>query len=832
MATPTLRLTSLSRTSAALSLMLLLAACQQPQIRPAEPDLIKNDPPAAGPVPSSTDACAPLPADWLEVMPGHQKRIAPADCSSHSSAPLFSWGEPRDRQSSYPWSFTIRTAGGGNAIFSRNDLPSARLQLDRALAPGYYEWSASHTNTSGSRIRTEWRRFTITAPVSALSKGLMSATTPVAAASIPDGQAITLAAMGKARPRVLAAGSNFSKIAAAAQTSAQLPILNALRASARFALTQPLPATPTALSNPTPLAVAQLERAVHQSTRAQRDYIEVLSVVGRIDGNAAMLSSARQRLLALASWSPDGVSGERTNDHANREIYLALTIGVDMLWDSLSASQRSLIGTSLRTRIMMASEALAYLEREPYESHRLSNVRGLNQALLLAVGLPNFPEAPALLTRLWDFSKFTLGAWGDKDGSFGNGIAYGWYAFVNTVPYVAAVRMIAGVDLYQLDYLRRAGEQLIAFTPPHLNQPSAFGDGAETADHYFNYASNYYRLHAQLTRDPVDTWYWQVNPNNLTRTNQPLIWQVLMLGVDSNPQASPQPPTRNDWFFPDAGMVAMHVNAAQSARTSVFFRSSRFGAFNHSHADQNSVAYTSKGQPLLIGSGYYPYYDSPHHKAVTRATRYKNALTFDGGFGQSERLLDSPKPTAPLHSMDASGTLIRTEAKGQLSAVTGDATLAYRAANPNTGKWSPLLNNAIRSVVMDRANGVTLIYDWATSTKARRWELNYHSPNAFAADASTVKAASGNASVCLDRYGPASSFSQTMAWDVAPEVTQPAQAHGRFTMLAPSTQLAHLTVLRDGCKILPVQVQQTGTRIQVTVGAQTITFDQRSLALP
>jgi hypothetical protein len=502
------------------------------------------------------------------------------------------------------------------------------------------------------------------------------------------------------------------------------------------------------------------------------------------------------------------------------------------LWDSLSANERSLIGSSLRNRIMQAVEALAYLEREPYESHRLTNVRGLNQALMLAVGLPNFPEAQALLARLWDFSKFTLGAWGDKDGSFGNGIAYGWYAFVNTVPYVAAVRTITGIDLYQLDYLRRAGEQLIAFTPPNLNQPSAFGDGAETADHYVNYASNYYRLHAQMTRDPVDAWYWQVNQNNLTRVNEPLIWQALMLGIDASAQPRPQAPSKNDWFFPDAGLSAMHVNAAQSARTSVFFRSSRFGAFNHSQADQNSLAYTSKGLPLLVGSGYYPYYDSPHHKTVTRATRYKNALTFDGGFGQAESLVDATKPTAPLHSMDASGKLLRTETKGALSVVTGDATLAYRATSPNTGNWSPLLNNAVRSVVLDRANGITLIYDWATSSKTRRWELNYHSPNAFIADASTVKASNGTASVCLDRYGPASSFAQTMAWDIAPEVSQPAQAHGRFTVLTPSTELAHLTVLRDGCKLLPLQVQQLGTRIQVTLGAQTISFDQRNVALP
>ncbi|MDN3545609.1 heparinase II/III family protein [Kinneretia asaccharophila] len=820
----------------AIGLVLLLSACQQ--TRPVEPDTVLSESPAA----AGTD-CTASPADWLSSMPAQQRRILPADCSSASpGALLFSWGSPGDRNGSIPFGFTVRSRGGAQ-VMSRSDLSAPRFILEQGLPAGDYEWAVSYTNQRGVSSSSQWRRFRVEAPVMAAamlatdgssnSKALSARSAQAAPQqAIPDGATLSHTITGKARPRLLPAGSSFAGIAAASRTPENVAVLDSLRASARFALSQPLPAAPLAVVNPTALQVSQLERSVHQTSRSQRAYIETLSVIGRIDNNAAMLASAKQRLMALASWAPDGVSGEKINDHANREIYLALATGIDLIWDSLTATERAQITASLRTRTMQASEALAYLDREPYESHRLTNVRGINQALLLAAGMPGFPEAQGLLARNWDLSRFTLGAWGDKDGSFGNGIAYGWYAFINTVPYVAAVRSITGVDLYQLPVLRRAGEQLIAFTAPHHRQPSAFGDGAEVADHYVNYASNYYRLHAQMTRDPVDAWYWQVNPANLSRTNEPQIWQLLMLGVDSSPLPRPQAPTRNSWFFPDAGLAAVHSNSAQSARSSLFFRASRFGAFNHSHADQNSLVYVSQGQPLLINAGYYPYYNSPHHKSVTRATRYKNALTFDGGFGQSESRLGATRPSDPLHSMDASGELLRAEERGQLTLLTGDATLAYRAVNPATGTWVPLLNNAVRSVVVDRANGLVFVYDWATSTTPRRWELNYHSPNAFSADAATVRASNGSASVCLDRHGPASSFAQTMAWDVAPEVSQPAQAHGRFTLLNPTTELAHLTVLREGCRIQPLQVQQQGTRIQVTLGAQTVVFDKRSVSVP
>lgn len=831
----TLKVTSSRRSSSVLLPLALLAACQQPKSPLPEQELLNSNPPAAGADGAGIPTCPLLPTDWLELMPSHQRRILPEDCQTLASTPLFSWAEARDRAGTAPWAFTLRQKGGG-VVHSRNDLAEPRLLLNLVLPAGEYEWAVSYTNTRGQGVASQWRRFAIGTAVTqaamlAATANTSAATAPAALASIPDGQAIAYTAMGKSRPRLVPAGSSYANIAAAAKTADYLPVLEALRASARFALAQPVPAAPPTPTTTADLAKVLNDRDVRQTARGQREYIETLAIVGRIDANAAMLSSARLRLLALAAWAPGGVSSEASNDQANREIYLALATGIDLFWAELSTSERNTITAALRARIIQAAAKLSYLDREPYDSHGIGNVRWINQALLLAAGLPGFPEAQALLARYWDLSRFTLGAWGDKDGSFGNGIAYGWYTFVSVVPYVAAVRSITGVNLYQFDYLRRAGEQLMAFTAPHRKQPSAFGDETETQELYAYYASNYYRLHAQMTRGPLDAWYWQVNPGNIAKPNQPLVWQLLLLGVDATPLPAPQAPAQHSWFFPDAGLAAMHVNAAQSARTSLFFRSSRFGAFNHSHADQNSVVYVSQGQPLLINAGYYPYYNSPHHKTVARATRYKNALTFDGGFGQSESVAGAARPADPAHSMDASGKLIHTETRAAWSVVTGDATRAYRAINPSTGTWVPLLTNAVRSVAMDRASGVTLIYDWATSATPRRWELNYHSPNAFNADASTVKASNGAASVCLDRHGPASSFAQTMAWDVAPEVSQPAQAHGRFTMLNPSTELAHLTVLRDGCRIQPTLVQQLGTRIQVTLGSQIVVFDKRAVTL-
>ncbi len=633
---------------------------------------------------------------------------------------------------------------------------------------------------------------------------------------------------------MLAQGSSLTKLRSAAAQSENQPVLALLRSRASRVTSLPIPPSPDvagAATGTANLQQVQATRDLVQIARNERSYIENVLLVGLLDGSAGLIEHGKSRLLSLATWSPNGLTSERTAAQANREIYLALAQGLDLLWTGLSPAERNLLGGVIRERVMQGAAALSLLDREPYDSLGLTNLRYITQALMLASGVGSFPEATNLLSRHWDLAVYNLSVWGE-DGSFGNSIAYAWYNFNTAVPFAAAVRVVSGVNLYALSPLARMGEQLIAFTAPDWQQPNAFGDESENQKLYEHYSGSTFRLHAQLTRQAADQWYWQARRTNITAPGAASIWQVLLLGVDSSPLPAPVAPKTDDWFSSDVGLAAIHMSIGRSDRTSVFFRSSRFGAYNHSHADQNSLVYVSQGKPLLVNSGYTPYYNSPHHRHI-RATRYKNALTFDGGFGQSENLASiGNAPGDPIHSMDTAGELIRAQSVGNRTLVTGDASLAYRALDTARFLWIPQLNSAVRSIAVDKASGVTLIYDWASSSTARQWELNFHSPNAFVVNASTVKAQNGNASVCLDRHGPATSVSQNMNWGVNPEVIQPAQSHARFTSLVRSTEFAHLTVLRESCRNATVQVTQSGTSFSVNVDGKAVAqFDKRFAAL-
>ena len=49
----------------------------------------------------------------------------------------------------------------------------------------------------------------------------------------------------------------------------------------------------------------------------------------------------------------------------------------------------------------------------------------------------------------------------------------------------------------------------------------------------------------------------------------------------------------------------MHSETANPKRSSLFFRSSRLGTINHSHADNNAFTFVSKGKNIFISGGVY-----------------------------------------------------------------------------------------------------------------------------------------------------------------------------------------------------------------------------------
>jgi hypothetical protein len=314
-------------------------------------------------------------------------------------------------------------------------------------------------------------------------------------------------------------------------------------------------------------------------------------------------------------------------------------------------------------------------------------------------------------------------------------------------------------------------------------------------------------------------------------------------------------PTGTSALFENTGIVAMHsantpgwnpdAAVADTYRSSVFFHSSRFGSFNHSHAAQNSFELTVNGVNLLINSGYYVNYDTDYQKLAVRATRYKNALTFDNGIGQAEPTDNSTVPGKPLDTMLTSGKLTNYYQNGAWTIATGNAKNAYRALSADKLSWTPLLTNAIRTVAYNRVDKVLVIYDYATSNVARQWELNFHSTGGYTDknyNMITLNAKDLKAKACMAIVNLEGTFDTWAGFGEEPPITgtdpHDQQFHARYRSKYKTKELAAMTIIRENCaggsrpaKVTDPATNPTRLQIQMADGS-ILYFDKDKVELP
>lgn len=757
-------------------------------------------------------------ADFIDKPFWVFRRLMPRDCRIVMDNPVtFSWTQPKDRNLAAPWTLRVYNAGG--AAVSTLSLASPRTTLAAPLPQGKYTWTVSYTTTGGVVQTSAARRFEV-------DGSTVTATLPTAAQLLA-----TLSA--RPWPRVLPAGATWASVAAKAKASEYANAYSMLSRTANTSVLAPLTASPESRSKSSFGSDGEYVKwllALMQQTNDELRHLEVLSYAWRLTGNVAYAVAAKSRLMNLVAWNPNGASSEAAQPQANRNLYLALAMGYDLIGSQLTSPERAQLIASYNARLAGAMNSLAQLDTQPYLGYQNTGIQYIVRSLLHVAGQPGFLNANAALEKAWPAFRAQFQALGEEDGGMAGSVAYAWYEMPVIAPTLATLAVTAGVDLTRWGYAHRFGDYLMAMTPPNSALPNVFGDAAEKTTLYRQYSADTFRLYAAVTRSPAHEWYWRQRPENVNLLGYITPLHYMLLGRNLATVAAAAP-TRDDYVFEDVGRTVFHDKAGNALRSSVFFTSSRFGSLGHSHADQNSFAFTSKGVPLLINSGYYPYYASPHHAQVTRATRYKNAVTFDGGIGQAEGSYKTPVPAAPFQSMEARGRLLNASSGNGVSVVTGDATLAYRGWDATYDTWRPMLTGAIRSLAYFKADGVIVTYDWLTSAQARRFEWNYHGIGAFSTSGTSLVANNGTSKACIDHYGISGNLSMTTAFAVAPEYGGANQGHARFTAASPASKAVVVTVIREACKALPVGVTFTGDSARVTVGTRSVTLNREQVSI-
>ncbi|UKS29505.1 DUF4962 domain-containing protein [Paenibacillus sp. HWE-109] len=403
-----------------------------------------------------------------------------------------------------------------------------------------------------------------------------------------------------------------------------------------------------------------------------------------ITGNAAYGDYAKARLLNLSTWRTKvGPTSYAVNDQIHRDIALQSAMAYDWIYDRLNPQDKMTALTMIMDRAQTIADDVLYddlpITTKPYDSHgwTVYGYLGIIAMSLLHDDINVNGTVTSAKAQEW-FNKIVptyinlLPPWGGEDGGWGNGIGYWQYSTLSNKLFMDVLYAATDFNAYQKAFSRN--ESWFPFYMFPVGQKSGeFGDSINEMDR--SYSSESITRNAQMLQNPVMQWYAQMN------TYDPSDW-VSYLYADSSLIARPPVEMPTAKYFDTIGSVAMHSSLYDPKRISLYFRSSPFGSYNHSHADQNGIIINAFGEELAVDGGFYDSFGNNHHSKYAKQTFAKNAITYDGKKGQTN------------WDMKASGQITGFATNKDFDAAVGDATAAYNIDSSKIG-----LDQAQRSII-------------------------------------------------------------------------------------------------------------------------------------
>jgi hypothetical protein len=472
-----------------------------------------------------------------------------------------------------------------------------------------------------------------------------------------------------------------------------------INARATSASLNPLPDEPPS-TRPQGVWDVGLYRKSNSIANRTASNLELLSMAYLVGGDRRIGEAARQLMLRVASWDPHGATGAADNDDASRPLLISLSRAYTWAHEALSLQERETVRNALRTRGNEAFRILksAPFESKPYDSHNGGTIPWMGEVAIALMGeIPEAAEWFDYVTRIF-FAIYP--PWGGDPGGWAEGPRY-WGASMNKAfDFADALKAATGLDLYQKPFFRNTGTHRMMTQPPY-SKMGPFGDFADegptkpTAEAMWHLATVY--------QDPYYKWYGEELGTTITMGVRGFIRANLydQLGFKSAPPK--EYPTGA--CYSDVGWAVFHnrLVAPVHERLQFMFKSSPYGSYSHSMADQNSFTLEAFGTPLAISSGYRPWYGSVHHMGWTKTTQAHNSILVDG-LGQ------------PVQSMNA---------KGEIRSFLNGKSFGYTAGEAKEA-YAPRLRQFTRHVMYIRPN-LYVLFDDLKCDQPRNYSWLFHS---------------------------------------------------------------------------------------------------------
>ncbi|ABB73559.1 protein of unknown function [Nitrosospira multiformis ATCC 25196] len=733
-------------------------------------------------------------SDWAEPTAAEQIPVTPANGAIvKQNPPDFDW---RRINLSAEYVLVLQHEGGKRYEWRtpRNwYLPSA------SLPPGKYSWQVRPIGPGSGVGESAWRRFTISEDAIPFV--------------VPDNEDLLRELRNKPRPRSFVRGKDESKSRSLVQ-SERSNVVATVKNQVKKKMAQP------ALAAPPKLVDRKVGKGAGwaNSLFAIRNYVSgeayqlrATAFLWQLNHDPALLAEALRTGDALAALDPNGPTGHKSQDQASRDIAIGLASAFDWLGDAVPAESQQLWLKAIAARGQAIYDDLLGGQRRfelaRYDSHGWTNLGYLADLSALMVG--TLPVADNWFNDSFRFYIHTVSPWGGEEGGWANSSAYAiWSLNLGIIPRWDSIRAATGINIYKKPWSQGLLKYFVYFEPPS-SPIQLFGDGAEMPPDF-----SQIKGYASRQDSPLAAWYFL----NIDKREYPL--QVLEAPIPLPVEGiKPEPPRANSIAFHDIGWVAMHSAIVDPLRTSVYFRSSPYAAFGHSHADNNSFVLVSRDEPLLIASGYYDWEGSPHWKQWYWQTKAHNAITFDGGKGQAEKTGSG--------KMTAKGQLTEFQSNGKVDFTEGDATPAYEGA----------LQQARRRLWYLRNKNVLIIHDSLRSATPRQFEWNIHALNPFEIkEPGSIEVKQKAARACINMLQPhAIEFAQNNRFDAPPQIppsrnendqggarTTNDQWHGRFQTKERMAAVEFLAVVDIDCKNIPIEMGNFESNRKIKVGDESI----------
>ncbi|HEY0846547.1 MAG TPA: heparinase II/III family protein [Noviherbaspirillum sp.] len=379
---------------------------------------------------------------------------------------------------------------------------------------------------------------------------------------------------------------------------------------------------------------------------------------------------------------------------------------------------------------------------------------------------------PTFLNRLDPY------VYGGNDGGQFDGTSYTVWGTIELLLPWDIFKRVGGIDPYRIPWVRNVGDFFTYFVPPGA-PAGAFGDGAEVRRE-----EEWSRFTHQLaSRVPSPLLRWAAAARVEADAGY---LGMLLMPMPERPDGAPVPRGMPDAkAFHSVGWVAMHSSLTSKNRISLLFKASPFGSLGHAHADQNSLSMSVGDEQVLIDSGIYDWYGSPHSVRWYRQTLAHNAVTHDGGNGQ---LTGKATPEAGIRDF---------RDDGRVAAALGDAGNAY----------GDRVRQALRAVALVRP-GTILVRDILRADQPRVWELNFHTRRAvevLTPNRVRLPGREGRSDVCISILGGPDLEPAVTTGFPAPPERPPTRTdaldehHIRFSATAAARSAEVVTAISVGC---------------------------------